>query len=276
MTTLATVLSGAPAISTATAPALGNINSYNASGGALAVTLPALSTLNVGASCVVEKALADATFNAVTFTATSGDTFDDLTTARFLVQPGSKHALQVISISGVKYWKVTSSTFLPGVLKTLASELVLATSTTATDIISVTLPIGVLAAGSTFRIKLKGTVQVQATSGTLTFTPFLQGTALAQTAQLPSQGSAAGPVAFTQEFDITVRTTGATGTAIATPWGVVNLATPVYLASTSTSTTTVDTSAAAASNVLKVQAQWATSSATNSLKVETATIERIA
>jgi hypothetical protein len=60
----------------------------------------------------VEKNVADTTVNAVTFTAAGADTFDDATTTLALTHTGEKRTLQVISISGTKYWKITS--FSPG------------------------------------------------------------------------------------------------------------------------------------------------------------------
>ena len=101
-------LRGATTITTTTAPSLGSINSYNASAGAISVTLPALAGSNAGAFCIVEKNVADTTVNAVTFTANSGDTFDDATTSVALTHSGEKRTLQIISIGGTKYWKITS------------------------------------------------------------------------------------------------------------------------------------------------------------------------
>lgn len=107
MTTLQTALNGAATITTATAPTMGNINSYSAASGALAITLPALSSLNAGASCIVEKSVADVSSNTITHTAHSGDTFDDLTATLVLQYSGEKRTLQVVSILGTKYWKIT-------------------------------------------------------------------------------------------------------------------------------------------------------------------------
>lgn len=278
MTTLATVLTGPQSVYTsATVPSMGTMNSYNASAGALSVTLPALSGLNVGASCVVEKYQLDGTFNTVTFTVAGTDTFDDTTTSIVLFAPGEKISLQVITVGGTKYWKRELSSNFPnrGGISSLATAFSLTNSTTKTAIISGALPAGFLAAGSTFRVKLIGTIQVAATSGTLTFTPYLQNTALAQTAVMPSQTSAAGPVSFSFEYLISVRTTGSSGTAIAQPWGTINFATPVYLASISTAATTVNTTTSAASNLLQVSAQWATASTSNILTVQTGILERV-
>jgi hypothetical protein len=255
---------------------MGTINSYNCASGALSPTLPALAGLNVGASCIVEKYQLDGTLNSVTVGVAGADTFDDGATNVVISVPGDKVTLQVVTVTGTKYWKRTNWSQWPrtGGLTALTSQFSLTNSTTSTPVISWTIPAGMLAAGSTFRVNLKGTVQTLATSGTLTFTPILQGVSLAQTAQMPSQvvNAASG---FTLEFIISVRTTGASGTAIAEPWGQINFGTPVILTSTSAAATTVNTSAAASTNNVAVNAQWATASASNSLLVQTAVIERV-
>jgi hypothetical protein len=274
---LANILTGPQSVFTvATAPTMGNVNSYNATGGAFANTLPALSGLNVGANCIVEKSTVDTSYNQVTFTAAGSDTFDDTTTTFYLNTPGDKAMLQVISVAGVKHWKqLLCSTFPPksGIVA-ITSAVTLTSSTTLTPIVATSLIAGALSAGSSFRISLRGTIATLTTSGTLTFTPYIQGTALSGTAVMPSQAafSASG---FALEFLITVRTVGSSGTAIATPNGVINFTTPVNLFSTVTTTTTVNTTIAAGSNVLQVQAQWGTNSASNILVVTEAIIERM-
>lgn len=269
------ILVGAATLTAATTPSLGTINSYNAQANPLAITLPGLSSVAIGASFIVEKNIADGTQNTVTFTCAGTDTFDDASTALVLALPGEKRVLQVINIGATKYWKVTGGLNPRTGLAALTTEFALTNSATAQTIISTSLPPATLLAGSTHLIDLQGTVQVMATSGTLTFTPYLQGTALAQTAVMATQSAAAGPVAFRLQFVVTTRSTGTSGTAIAKPWGQINFATPLALASTSTATTTVNTSAAASSNALSVQAQWQTANTANSLLVETATIQRI-
>lgn len=278
MTTLATALNGAAVITTAVAPTLGNINRYNAASGALAVTLPALSGLNVAAWCIVEKDALDGTLNAVTFTCNSGDTFDDALTALSLVPPGEKRVLQVIAISGVKYWKVTGGLNPKTGLLAITSQIALTNSTSPLDLVATNLTPGLLFAGATYRITLDGTIQTStAASSSLTFTPYIQGTALAQTAVMASTGTANAASAFHLEYLFTVRTIGSSGTAIARPRGIINLATTgvVYLTSTSASATTVNTTAAAGSTALKVAAVWGAANASNSLLVEAATIERV-
>jgi hypothetical protein len=156
------------------------------------------------------------------------------------------------------------------------TELNLNTSTTETDVINKAAVWGQLAVGSTFRITIFGTVQTQATSGTLTFRTYLGATAATQTFQMPSQTGASGPFGFHLNIMLTIRSLGASGTMIVGGWGEINFATRVPLTTTSASTTTVDTTGSGSTiPLVKATAQWATSSATNILKVETATIEQV-
>ena len=276
MTVLATVLNGSSTITTTTAPSLGTINSYSAVSGALAITLPAVSGLNVGATAIVEKNIADTTLNAVTFTATSGDTFDDSSTVLVINQPGEKRVLQVVQTGGAtKYWKVVGGLEPKTGLTATTAQYALTNSATAGTIVTYTVPAATLGAGSTFRVTLNGTIQTTSTSGTLTFTPYIQNTALAQTAVMATQTSANAAAAFSLEYTFTVRSAGASGTAIAKPFGIIGFATPVYLSSTSTTATTVNTTSSASNTSLYVTATWATANAANSLLVETATIERV-
>lgn len=278
MTTLATALNANSAVFTAgTTPTAGNVNSYDSHAGALSVTLPALSGLTVGSTMLLEKYQGDTGTNAVTFTRAGSDTFDDATTTAVLTNPGEQILLEVIQPVSTKQWKIISRSNYKTGLASRVTELNLNTSIVATDVITCTLPEASLAAGSTFRIRLLGSVQVQATSGLLTLTPFLQNAALTSSAiQMPSQTSAEGPVGFSLEMYVTVRTAGASGTAIAHGLGYIKFATntDVHLSTVNTTATTVNTTASA-TETLKIQAQWATSSATNILKVEVATIERV-
>lgn len=275
MATLAATLDGLAAMTASTAPAMGSINVYNASAGVLAPTLPVLALLNVGASCFVQKDTLDASANAVTFTRSGSDTFQDATTSFVLNRPGQYAQLTVISVGGTKYWKIIGQGMpkIPGGLTAITSQMNLNTSVAEANVVAFTLPASELVVGTTYRIKMLGTVQVQATSGTLTFRPYLGVNVSTETYQMPSQGGAAGPVPFCLEVDITVRTTGAVGTYISNGWGRMEFATPVILTTATATTATIDTTAVAP--VLKLTAQWATSSATNILKVETATIERV-
>src|SRR5271166_4902004 len=106
---LTTILSGAAVLTTATAPVMGNINRYNATSGALSVTLPALSGLNPSAWCMIEKYVLDVSANTVTFNCNGADTFDDGTTSLVIAVSGEKHTLQLIAVAGTTYWKRTTN-----------------------------------------------------------------------------------------------------------------------------------------------------------------------
>lgn len=159
-----------------------------------------------------------------------------------------------------------------GTRTAISSPVTVSNTTTETPLVSLGLPPGILAAGSTYRINVMGTVQVQATSGTLTFKPYIGGTA-AQTPQMATQGSAAGPVAFWLEMYVSVDTTGTSGTYVAHGRGEMEFSSRVNLVTSSTTTTAVNTVTAA---TVKLTATWATASATNILTVSIATIEQVA
>lgn len=280
MPALQLTYNAAAAITANAAPTQGNLNRYDASGGALAVTLPALSGVDDGANFIAEKYVGDTTLNTVTFTRSGSDTFVNGSTNYVLNRPGQRVWLQVVTISLVKYWAVViaGETNPRGGLAAITSQVALSNTTSPADIITTTLPAATLFAGSVYKAVLDGTIQTSnAASSSLTFTPYIQGAALAQTAVMASTGTANAASAFHLEFLITVRSTGASGTAIAKPRGLINLATTglTHLVSTSGSTTTVDTTLAAASNVLKVAAAWGAANASNSLLVDAATLERI-
>lgn len=105
MVDVLTPLKAAAAITTNTAPTPGQITRYNASAGALAVTLPALSGLANGAIYPVQKDTLDTSANTVTFTCAGADTFDDAATTLTLRLSGSVRTLAVVTIGATKYWK---------------------------------------------------------------------------------------------------------------------------------------------------------------------------
>jgi hypothetical protein len=144
-------------------------------------------------------------------------------------------------------------------------------SNTETTILTTAIPTGVLAVGTTFRFRLTGTVQLQATSGALTFRMYVGATA-GQTVVMATRGVLAAAY-FWFEGTATVRSTGGSGTYITNgEFGFYTGATAVGVqAQGGASTTTVDTTAA--SPVVKITAQFATSSTTNILLVQTGTIE---
>lgn len=153
----------------------------------------------------------------------------------------------------------------------IAAPVVVQNTTTETPLVSLTLPQGILQPGSTYRLVARGTVQTQATSGTLTFKPYLGGTAAAQTPQMISQGANVA-ASFWLEMYVAVNTAGASGTYVAHGSGEIEFGSRVNLQTSSTGTTAIDTVTA---TTLKLTAEWATASATNILTVSIATIERI-
>lgn len=106
MTAFLTALGATEQITANTAPLMGMVNRYNAAGGSLSITLPALAGLNVGANCVVSKDILDVSTNTVTFTRSGSDVFDDSSTGFVLTTPGSQVTLQVVEIAAVKVWKI--------------------------------------------------------------------------------------------------------------------------------------------------------------------------
>lgn len=94
---------------TTSAPSLGYVNRYDASAGNLTVTLPALSGLNVGARAMLQKHTLDVSANTVTFNRAGSDQFDDASTSFALTRSGESRTVQVVSISGVKRWKITEA-----------------------------------------------------------------------------------------------------------------------------------------------------------------------
>jgi hypothetical protein len=126
-------------------------------------------------------------------------------------------------------------------ITTRSTELNLNTSVTETTAVSYTLAQSLLQVGTTFRVTLRGTVQVTSTSGILTLRVYLGANAASQTFVMATQTAAAGPVAFFLQADITVRTTGASGTYIVAGEGAIAFTTRVFLDNASATTTVVDT-----------------------------------
>lgn len=103
------VYQGIPTITTNAAPTFGAINKYDASSGALSVTLPALSSLNPGVSCILQKNPGDLTSNTITFIPNGSDAFDNGAPSVYLTQPGEIKVLQKISITGANLWMITNT-----------------------------------------------------------------------------------------------------------------------------------------------------------------------
>lgn len=113
-------LSGTAVISANTSPTSGSINTYNASGGARTPTLPALSSLNVGAWMLLEKDTLDTSANKVTFTAAGADTFQDLSTGLVLSAAGEQVLVEVVQPVATKYFKVISRSYALGGVPSVA------------------------------------------------------------------------------------------------------------------------------------------------------------
>jgi hypothetical protein len=154
------------------------------------------------------------------------------------------------------------------------SQFSLSNSTTETDVISMTLTPGVLVAGTTFRIRVAGSVRNAASSGTLTFKVYIGTNAAPQTfIGMPNNAGSSGYKDLGAEFDVTVRTTGGSGTFAAGGSGLCTISGWNSIASTTTGTSVVDTTAS--SPVVKLTAQWANADSLNVLLLETATIEQV-
>lgn len=196
------------------------------------------------------------------------------------VSPSSSVTVSLNAIAGPSPTVVSTggnpaSLFVPSYVGWAGSaETSLTNTTTPGTLVALTVGSGQLQAGSAFRITARGSVQVATTSGTLTFTPQLGANAAAQTFQMASQGSAAGPVAFFLQTDVVVRSAGASGAYISHGYGRIEFTTPSVLSTTSTTTAAVDTTQP--TTTIQLNAAWATASASNILLVETAVIERLA
>lgn len=135
MTTLLTALEAAATVTASSAPLLGDINTYDATTGAISIPLPALAMLNIGSNLMVEKDSRDVSGNSMTINCAGSDTFYDGTTSVSLATPGEGRTLQVVSINGTRYWKIMSSsinsnTSVAGVGSALNGSAVITTATT--------------------------------------------------------------------------------------------------------------------------------------------------
>lgn len=158
----------------------------------------------------------------------------------------------------------------PGGLGSKTANQTISSNNAETTILSIAgLPLNYLGVGTVLRFKARGTVQVQAGSGTLTFKVYL-GNVLNASLQMPNQAGAAGPVAWEMEYTVTVQSNGAGGTMLGGGRLSINWATFLNVLADSAGTNAVDTTAA---QIPKITAQWATSSATNILVITQASVE---
>lgn len=212
---------------------------------------------NVGDSCVI----CDDAVGKWTLLAAKGATSTDIT-------PGA------LATAGTSLLKASADHTHrgAGAIAVVTSEVSVSNTNAETTILTATLPTGLLTATTVFRFKFYGTVQLQATSGALTFRMYI-GANAGQTVQLASVTSAQARVGCAFDGMAGMRTSGASGTFIANG--------EFYLYTSATAmrdaiqgaetTTTVDTTAS--TPVVKLTAQFATQSATNILRVQNGLIE---
>lgn len=188
-------------------------------------------------------------------------------------QKGTPLALSAAGTSGTAPSRGDHAHQTPGGIQSITSQVSVGpSSTTETTIATVTLPTSFLAAGTSFRFMFQGTLQMQTTTGTLTIRMYV-GANAGQIVQLASQGGPLGQCFCEFMGMATVRTTGASGTYIANGRLIANSSVSALFGfyQGGATTTTVDTTAA--TPVVKITAQFGTSSATNILLVQNATIE---
>lgn len=147
-----------------------------------------------------------------------------------------------------------------------------ATSIIGTGVGSITLPANFLVAGKTLRISIGGVFSTLLTPGNLTIVVKLGSTTIASSTISNILASASNN-AFQGAGTITCRSAGASGSVSMN--GNVNYDTGVLTRgfaalNNSGSTVTLDTTA---SQTLDITVQWATASASNSIKATTATVE---
>jgi hypothetical protein len=137
-----------------------------------------------------------------------------------------------------------------------------------TGVGSLTLPAGLLAAGSVIRITMTGHYS---TTGTPTFTLAvnLGGTELATTGA-KSLETAASNIGWKLEFEIVCRTTGATGTVVAS--GIARFRLDGDFGMVKTTAVTVSTIGTLA---ITTPGTWGTADASNSITTQTAVVEHL-
>jgi hypothetical protein len=137
-----------------------------------------------------------------------------------------------------------------------------------TGVGSLTLPAGLLAAGSVIRITMTGHYS---TTGTPTFTLAvnLGGTELATTGA-KSLETAASNIGWKLEFEIVCRTTGATGTVVAS--GIARFRLDGDFGMVKTTAVTVDTTGTLA---ITAPGTWGPADASNSITTQTAVVEHL-
>lgn len=154
----------------------------------------------------------------------------------------------------------------------ISAPVVVSNTAAETTLVQLSLPPGVLQPDSTYRINVMGTIATVATSGSLTFKAYMGSTAAAQQPNMPSNAGFSTS-AFWLEMYVSVDSTGVSGTYVAHGRGEIEFSSRVNLATSSTTTTAVNTTG---SVPIKLTATWATASASNVLTASIASIEKVA
>jgi hypothetical protein len=101
------LLAGATAITSSSSPALGVLSRYDATGGAITASLPALSSVAVGARLAVTKI--DSTANVVTLSCAGSDTTTEGAANITLKLPSDRMELQAVKLGSSTAWAVVDS-----------------------------------------------------------------------------------------------------------------------------------------------------------------------
>lgn len=160
---------------------------------------------------------------------------------------------------------------LAGVLATQTADVTIASTVTETTLLgtvvgTLTLPADSLEVGKTVRIVVRGFLSNTGTPN-LTIRAKLGGTEVVGTGAIVT-ASGVSNVGFVATFDITLRTTGGSGTVVAA--GAFEYNNGTIVNAVKTTTTTIDTTGSLA---IDVTAEWGTSSASNTITCQIATIE---
>lgn len=162
-----------------------------------------------------------------------------------------------------------------GFVQTTSTTVANTTTTTSmlsTGVGSLTLPTNTLVAGKNYRLRAAGSLGTTSTPGNLTLTLTLGGVSLgtAVLQDLPASTTGAG---WQAEFDIVCRTTGTSGTSIASG-SVSHDKSPGRSGASFNPTASVATIPTNQSNTFGLTATWATANASNT--ITTTTVELVA
>lgn len=156
-----------------------------------------------------------------------------------------------------------------GTANVTVANTVVETSILGAGVGTLVIPAGRLSVGSTIRLKVRGIIADTLTP-TLQIRAKLNGTTFIDTGATALTALAGGTHGWSYEAEITVRTTGAGGTAIGNHSMVISSTAAPDLDSTNTGTTAIDTTAA---QTLNLTVQWGTANVANTLTQTNITME---